>query len=89
MLNSGFLLRSRFTDQFEPILINFKQEDAADAAAVTAAIETKDWNELVDIVLRGQADLLLDRTSEDSEIQEFIKNAELFNSKVKNINKGK
>jgi len=53
--------------------------------AVNLAIETKDWSELVDIVLRGEADLLLGKLSEDKEVQEFINNANIFKTKVQKI----
>ena len=52
---------------------------------VDIAIETKDWSKLVDVVLLGDADLLVGRKSEDNEIQEFIKNAPLFKSKIEKI----
>ena len=56
--------------------------------AVNLAIETKDWSELVDIVLRGEADLLLGKLSEDKEVQEFINNANIFKTKVQKIHDG-
>ena len=40
---------------------------------------------MVDIVLRGEADLLIGAKSEDKEVQEFINNAEIFKSKVQKI----
>ena len=52
---------------------------------VDIAIETKDWSKLVDVVLLGDADLLVGRRSEDNEIQEFINNAPLFKSKIDKI----
>ena len=52
---------------------------------VDIAIETKDWSQLVDIVLLGDADLLVGRHSQDNEIQEFINNAALFKSKIEKI----
>ena len=52
---------------------------------VDIAIETKDWSKLVDVVLLGDADLLVGRQSEDNEIQEFINNAPLFKSKIDKI----
>ena len=52
---------------------------------VDIAIETKDWSKLVDVVLLGDADLLVGRQSEDKEIQEFINNAPLFKSKIDKI----
>ena len=58
------------------------------AAAIKIAIETKDWNQLVDIVLRGEADLLIGSTSEDAELQEFINNAGTFKIKVEKIHEG-
>ena len=58
------------------------------AVAVNLAIETKDWSELVDIVLRGEADLLLGKLSEDKEVQEFINNANIFKTKVQKIHDG-
>ena len=54
-------------------------------AAVDIAIETKDWSQLVDIVLRGEADLLIGKTSPDLEVQEFINNADTFKTKVEKI----
>ena len=58
------------------------------AAAIKIAIETKDWSQLVDIVLRGEADLLIGSTSEDVELQEFINNAGTFKLKVEKIHEG-
>ena len=57
-------------------------------AAVDIAIETKDWSQLVDIVLRGEADLLTGKVSEDNEVQEFINNADAFKQKVLKIHEG-
>ena len=54
-------------------------------AAVDIAIETKDWSQLVDIVLRGEADLLIGKISPDMEVQEFINNADTFKTKVEKI----
>ena len=39
----------------------------------------------MDIVLLGDADLLVGRHSQDNEIQEFINNAALFKSKIEKI----
>ena len=54
-------------------------------AVADIAIETKDWSQLVDIVLRGEADLLIGKTSPDNEVQEFINNADTFKTKVEKI----
>ena len=64
------------------------QESENSAAATDIAIETKDWGQLVDIVLRGEADLLIGKTSQDTEVQEFINNAQTFKVKVENIHQG-
>ena len=77
---------------YEFIVITFDQlfiQEENKAAATDIAIETKDWGQLVDIVLRGEADLLVGKTSEDNEVQEFIKNAQTFKTKVNKIHEGK
>ena len=70
--------------QINDILFSQKTQNAA----VDIAIETKDWSQLVDIVLRGEADLLTGKTSEDNEVQEFINNADAFKQKVLKIHEG-
>ena len=72
---------------FNLLFIQCQEENKA--AATDIAIETKDWGQLVDIVLRGEADLLVGKTSEDNEVQEFIKNAQTFKTKVIKIHEGK
>ena len=57
-------------------------------AAATAAVETKDWGKLVDIVLRGDSELLVDKKSDDTEVQEFLNNAAVFKTKIINIHEG-
>ena len=57
-------------------------------AAATAAVETKDWGKLVDIVLRGDSELLVDKKSDDTEVQEFLNNASVFKTKIINIHQG-
>ena len=43
---------------------------------------------MVDIVLRGDAELLIDKKSEDLEVQEFLNNAETFKTKITSIHQG-
>ncbi len=69
--------------------IYFRCQEENKAATTDIAIETKDWGQLVDIVLRGEADLLVGKTSEDNEVQEFINNAQTFKTKVNKIHEGK
>ena len=42
------------------------------------AIQEKDFDKLVKYVLEGDADRLAERSSEDEEMQEFIKNIPAF-----------
>ena len=73
---------------FCPLLSNFAFHQANSMAAAAMAVETKDWNKLVDIVLRGEAELLVDRISDDTEVQEFLNNAAVFKNKIINIHEG-
>ena len=57
-------------------------------AAAAVAVETKDWSKLVDIVLRGESELLVDKKSDDTEVQEFLNNAAVFKIKITNIHQG-
>ena len=45
------------------------------------AIQEKDFDKLVKYVLEGDSDKLIDRSSEDEEVQEFIKNIPAFQVK--------
>ena len=57
-------------------------------AKAAAAVEAKDWTQLVDIVLRGDSELLMDKKSEDKEVQEFLNSAGVFKEKIKSIHEG-
>jgi hypothetical protein len=61
---------------------------ASAMASAAAAVEAKDWSKLVDIVLRGESELLVDKKSDDTEVQEFINNAAVFKIKITNIHEG-
>ena len=49
------------------------------------AIQQKDFDKLVKYVLDGSSDKLMDRSSEDEEVQEFIKNIPAFQDKIESI----
>ena len=61
---------------------------ASAMASAAAAVEAKDWSKLVDIVLRGESELLVDKKSDDTEVQEFLNNAAVFKIKITNIHEG-
>jgi hypothetical protein len=45
---------------------------------IETAIQEKDFDKLVKYVLDGDSDKLMDRSSDDEEVQEFIKNIPAF-----------
>ncbi len=45
---------------------------------IEKAIEAKDFDKLVKYVLEGDSEKLMDRSSDDEEVQEFIKNIPAF-----------
>lgn len=49
-----------------------------DSPTLDSAIQAKDFDKLVKYVLEGNSDKLVDRSSDDEEVQEFIKNIPAF-----------
>ena len=51
-----------------------------------AAVNRKDFQKLVDLILSGDGDLLENIYTEDGEVQEFLNNIPAFKTKINNIN---
>ena len=61
-------------------------EDQEDASpTIENAIQEKDYDKLVKYVLDGESHRLMERTSDDEEMQEFIKNIPAFQQKIDDI----
>lgn len=49
---------------------------------ISRAVKTTDWDKMVELVLNGEGDRLMEQKSEDEEVQEFLDNIRAFQVSV-------
>ncbi|TRY79291.1 hypothetical protein TCAL_09903 [Tigriopus californicus] len=54
---------------------------------IERAVKDTDWEKMVELVLNGEGDRLMELNSEDEEVQEFLDNIRAFQEKILLINK--